>query len=138
MARKEVKIGLLRKVPLFAHCSRRELVNVASIGYEDQFPAGQELTREGERGRQFFVLLEGSANVSKGGNEVATMKKGDFFGETALVSHSARTATVTATTPVRALVITDRNFRSLLGRSPSIQMKVLAALADRLTSSVPR
>jgi CRP/FNR family cyclic AMP-dependent transcriptional regulator len=135
MARKAVKIGLLRKVPLFARCSRRELANVASIGYEDEFPAGQELTREGERGRQFFVLLEGTVNVRKGGDEVATMKKGDFFGETALVSHGARTATVTATTPVRALIITDRNFRSLLGRSPSIQGKVLEALADRLTPS---
>jgi CRP/FNR family transcriptional regulator, cyclic AMP receptor protein len=135
MARKAVKIGLLRKVPLFARCSRRELANVASIGYEDEFPAGQELTREGERGRQFFVLLEGTVNVRKGGDEVATMKKGDFFGETALVSHGARTATVTATAPVRALVVTDRSFRSLLGRSPNIQVKVLEALADRLTPS---
>jgi CRP-like cAMP-binding protein len=135
MAQKAVKIGLLRKVPLFARCSRRELANVASIGYEDEFPAGRELTREGERGRQFFVLLEGTVNVSKGGNQVATMNEGDFFGETALVSHGGRTATVTATTPVRALVITDRSFRSLLGRSPSIQVKVLEALADRLTPS---
>jgi CRP/FNR family transcriptional regulator, cyclic AMP receptor protein len=135
MARKAVKIGLLRKVPLFARCSRRELANVASIGYEHEFPAGQELTREGERGRQFFVLLEGTVNVSKGGDEVATMRKGDFFGETALVSHGARTATVTATAPVHALVVSDRSFRSLLGRSPNIQVKVLEALADRLTPS---
>jgi CRP/FNR family transcriptional regulator, cyclic AMP receptor protein len=135
MARKAVKIGLLRRVPLFERCSRRELAHVASIGYEDEFPAGQELTREGERGRQFFVLLEGAVTVRKGGGEVATIKEGDFFGETALVSHGGRTATVTATTPVRALIITDRNFRSLLGRSPSIQAKVLEALADRLTPS---
>ena len=91
MARKAV--GLLRKAPLFARCSRRELANIASIGYEQEFPAGQELTREGERGRQFFVLLEGTVNVRKRGNQVATMKEGDFFGETALVSHGARTAT---------------------------------------------
>lgn len=133
MARKAV--GLLRKAPLFARCSRRELANIASIGYEQEFPAGQELTREGERGRQFFVLLEGTVNVRKRGNQVATMKEGDFFGETALVSHGGRTATVTATTPVRALVISDRSFRSLLGRSSSIQVKVLEALADRLAPS---
>jgi CRP/FNR family transcriptional regulator, cyclic AMP receptor protein len=135
MARKAVKIGLLRKAPLFTRCSRRELSNIASIGYEQEFPAGQELTREGERGRQFFVLLEGTVNVRKRGNQVATMKEGDFFGETALVSHGGRTATVTATTPVRALVISDRSFRSLLGRSSSIQVKVLEALADRLAPS---
>jgi CRP/FNR family transcriptional regulator, cyclic AMP receptor protein len=135
MARNAVKIGLLRKAPLFARCSRRELANIASIGYEQEFPVGQELTREGERGRQFFVLLEGTVNVRKRGNEVATLKEGDFFGETALVSHGGRTATVTATTPVRALIITDRSFRSLLGRSSSIQEKVLEALADRLSPS---
>jgi CRP-like cAMP-binding protein len=135
MARKAVKIGLLRKAPLFTRCSRRDLSNIASIGYEQEFPAGQELTREGERGRQFFVLLEGTVNVRKRGNQVATMKEGDFFGETALVSHGGRTATVTATTPVRALVISDRSFRSLLGRSSSIQVKVLEALADRLAPS---
>jgi CRP-like cAMP-binding protein len=135
MAWKVVKAGLLRKAPLFSRCSRRELAHVASIGYEEEFPARQELTREGERGRQFFVLLSGEVTVHKGGTQVATLREGDFFGETALVSHGGRTATVTATTPVRALVITDRSFRSLLGRSPSIQAKVLEALAERLTPS---
>jgi CRP-like cAMP-binding protein len=64
------------------------------------------------------------------------MKSGDFFGEIALVSDAPRTATVTTSTPVRALVVTDRDFRTLLRHSPGIQLKVLQALADRLTDTV--
>jgi CRP-like cAMP-binding protein len=90
------------------------------------------MTREGDRGREFFVLLEGEANVTKDGRTINQLSAGDFFGEIALVSDTPRTATVTATTPVRALVIVDRSFRRLLKDQPEIQSKVLAALAARV------
>jgi CRP-like cAMP-binding protein len=88
--------------------------------------------REGEPGREFYVLLEGTAKVTKNGRKINELGPGDFFGEIALVSRSGRTATVTTTSPARALVITDRDFRTLLDRSPKIQLRVLEALADRL------
>ena len=78
------------------------------------------------------MLLEGEADVTKGGQSINKLGTGDFFGEIALVSDSPRTATVTATSPVRALVITDRSFRRLMDDSPDIQRKVLVALAERL------
>jgi CRP-like cAMP-binding protein len=123
---------LIRRVPLFSRCSKRELSEVASLADEVDLREGKELTRQGQRGREFFVLVEGSAEVRKNGRKINTLKDGDFFGEIALVSQTPRTATVVATSPIRALVITDRAFRQLLSHSPEIQGKVLEALAERL------
>jgi CRP-like cAMP-binding protein len=129
------KVDLIRNVPLFTHCTRAELAEVTKIADEIDVPEGKVLTREGDRGREFFVLLDGSAVVQQGGRKVNSLGPGDFFGEIALVSRSPRTATVTATTPSRLLVITDSSFRSLLDHSPRIQLRVLEALADRLAPS---
>jgi CRP/FNR family cyclic AMP-dependent transcriptional regulator len=130
--RKDKKVEIIRRVPLFAECSRRELADVAALADEIDLPAGRELIREGERGREFFVLLEGDADVRVKGRRRAQLSSGDFFGEVALVADTPRTATVQTTSPVRALVITDRAFRQLLERSPGIQLKVLQALAKRV------
>jgi CRP/FNR family cyclic AMP-dependent transcriptional regulator len=130
--RKNAKIDLLKRVPLFAQCSKQELAAVASVADEIDLRQGKELTTQGRPGREFLVLVEGEAVVRKNGRKLRTLSDGDFFGEIALVTKRPRTATVVATTPVRVLVITDRSFRSLLERSPSIQTKVLQALADRV------
>jgi CRP-like cAMP-binding protein len=129
---KNAKVELIKHAPLFAHCSKKELAEVASIADELDLPEGRQLIREGQRGREFFVLLEGEAEVTQNGKQIATMRGGDFFGEIALISDAPRTATVTTTTPVRVLVVTDRAFRSLLDHVPAIQLKVLKALAERL------
>jgi CRP/FNR family cyclic AMP-dependent transcriptional regulator len=126
------KIDLIRKVPLFARCSRAELKEIAMLADEIDLHEGKELTRQGSPGREFFVLLEGSADVTKDDRKVNTLGPGDFFGEIALVSHEPRTATVIATSPVRALVITDRSFRRLLDDAPRVQDKVMEAMAERL------
>jgi len=130
--RKDAKTELLKGAPLFAHCSKRELAAISSIADEIDLKDGHELTREGAVGREFFVLIDGTADVLRNGRKVNTLKSGDFFGEIALVHRTPRTATVKATSPVRTLVITERNFRTLLERSPEIQRKVLQALAERV------
>jgi CRP-like cAMP-binding protein len=129
---RNAKVDLIRKVPLFALCSRAEIAEVASIADEIDVPAGKELTREEDRGREFFVLLEGGADVRRKGRKLNTLGPGDFFGEIALVSRSPRTATVTTTADSRLLLITATAFRGLLEHSPRIQIRVLEALADRL------
>ena len=134
MLRKNAKVELIKRVPLFSHCSKQELGLVAQIADEIDLPAGKTLMREGERGREFFILVDGDAEVRKGNRKVNTMGGGDFFGEIALVSQRPRTATVTTTSPVRALVVTEQAFRSLLGRTPDVQRKVLQALADRVAA----
>jgi CRP/FNR family transcriptional regulator, cyclic AMP receptor protein len=126
------KVELIKRVPLFSGLSKRELHEIASLADEIDLREGKVLTQQGKSAREFFVLLEGNADVSKDGRRINQLGDGDFFGEIALISRSPRTATVTATTPVRALVITDRSFRRLLEESPQIQLKVLEALAERL------
>jgi CRP-like cAMP-binding protein len=130
--RKDAKTQLLKRAPLFAECSKQELALIGGIADEIDLKEGKELTRQGAPGREFFVLIEGTADVLKDGQKVNTLGAGDFFGEIALVHHAPRTATVAATSPVRALVVTERNFRRLLEGSPEIQRKVMVALADRL------
>ncbi len=126
------KGDLIARVPLFAGLSKSELGQVASIADEIDLPADKVLIREGERGREFFVLLEGEAEVTRKGKKLATRRAGEFFGEIALVSNLPRIATVKTRKPVRALVIRDIEFRALLQRAPAIAVKVLQAVADRL------
>jgi CRP/FNR family transcriptional regulator, cyclic AMP receptor protein len=132
MLRKNAKVELIKRVPLFSECSRKDLAEIAAIADEIDLREGKELTKEGRAGREFFVLIEGDADVKKGSRRINRLGAGDFFGEIALVTRRPRTATVIATSPVRALVITDRSFRSLLEHQPEIQSKVMSALAARL------
>jgi CRP/FNR family cyclic AMP-dependent transcriptional regulator len=126
------KVDLIRKVPLFSRLSKTELKDLAMLADEIDLRDGKEMTRQGHAGREFFVLLEGTADVRKNGRKINTLGPGDFFGEIALVSREPRTATVTATSPVRTLVITDRSFRRLLDESPQVKNKVMEAMAKRL------
>ena len=130
--RKDAKVKAISKVPLFAGLSKQQLGQVASIADEIDLRQGKVLTREGERGREFFVLLQGEAEVRRKGKKLATRRAGEFFGEIALVSDHPRVATVTAATPIRALVIRDTDFRGLMNRTPQIALKVLQAVAERL------
>jgi len=132
MLAKDRKVAVLAGVPLFADCSRRELRAVAEAVDEVVVPAGTLLTKEGASGREFVVIVDGAAEVRRRGRKVNDLGAGDFLGEIALVSRGPRTATVRTTQPTHALVITAANFRSLLRRTPSMQWKVMEALADRL------
>ena len=129
---KNAKIELMRSTPLFSHCTNKELAALAAEADELMLPAGKELTRQGERGREFIVIVEGSADVKKNGRRINRLRSGDFVGEIALISGGPRTATVTTTSEARLLVLTDRAFRRVTGEIPSVQASVLRALAERL------
>ncbi len=130
--RRDAKVELLKRVPLFAGCSKSELRELAKTADELDIREGTVLTREGRTGKEFFVLVDGTAQVTKGGKKVADLKGGDWFGEIALLTDSPRTATVTATSPVDVLVITDRRFRTVVETMPSIALKVLSCVGERL------
>ena len=134
---KDAKVELLKRVPLFSKLDKKGLQGVAQIADELDLPAGKEMATEGDRGREFFVLLKGEADVMKGGRSINTMKEGDFFGEIALVTKMPRTATVTATTDVDVLVITEQAFDNLLKKSPEIGRSVAEALAERVAPELP-
>jgi CRP-like cAMP-binding protein len=131
--RKNAKVELIRGVPLFAECSNRELGEIASLADELSLPAGRKLAAEGAAGHEFVVLVEGAAEVKRGSRIVNRLAAGDFLGEIALVTGRKRTATVTTTEPSRLLVLTARSFRTLLSDLPGLQLKVLDALAARLS-----
>jgi CRP-like cAMP-binding protein len=135
--RKNSKVELLKRVPLFARCSRHELDVIAKAADELDFKEGKELAREGAPGREFFVIVEGTAEVTRGKRKLRTLSDGDFFGEISLITKLPRTASVTTVSPMRALVVTDRSFRRMLEQSPTIQTKVLQALGERLDATVP-
>ena len=130
--RKDTKVELLHAVPLFASCSKAELQRLATLADELDLGEGATLIREGERGREFLVIVDGTVSVTKRGKKIRDLGAGDFIGEIALISDVPRTATVTATSPVRLLVVTDRAFRGLIEEVPSIATKVLQSLGERL------
>ena len=130
--RRDAKMELLKRAPLFSGCSKSELRALASTADELDLRQGTVITREGRSGREFFVLISGTAEVTKDGKAIAQLGAGDWFGEIALLTNAPRTATVTATTPVDVLVITDRRFRNVVETMPSIALKILSSLGDRL------
>jgi CRP-like cAMP-binding protein len=116
----------LKRVPLFADLERRELKKLAVHFRERLLQPGSTPVQEGMMsGIGFFVLADGEATVSVGGNVVATLKRGDHFGELALVSEGERTATVTATTDLRVLEIPFYDFREFALANPDVTWKLL-------------
>jgi CRP/FNR family cyclic AMP-dependent transcriptional regulator len=130
--RKDGKVELLRRVPLFEGCSKRELSEIAAIADEFQLQAGDDVLVEGTVGREFMIVVSGAVSVRRTGRELATLGAGDFLGEIALINGKPRTATVTTTETTRLLIITKRDFERLARDVPSIQSKLLQALAARI------
>jgi CRP-like cAMP-binding protein len=131
---RDVKVELLKSVPLFASCTKKELRHLAATADEVDVREGYVLVREGRPGREFFVLVDGTVQVTAKGRKIAELSGGDWFGEIALLTKVPRTATVTSTSAVRALVVTDRSFRRLVETMPSIALKVLASVGERLAA----
>jgi len=112
--RRDAKVELLKRVPLFADCSKAELRELAKSADEIDLREGTVMTREGRPGREFFVLIEGTARVTKSGQQVAELKGGDWFGEIALITNRPRTATVTAMTPCVVASCDEATFDELV------------------------
>jgi CRP-like cAMP-binding protein len=128
----DTKVQALKRVPLFEGLSRKELADLARVTDDLEVPAGQVLCKEGDTGHEFFVILEGEIDVTKGGKLVAQRDGGEFVGEIALLENIPRTATVTATTPLRLFVLTRQDFRLLVDANRTVEQKVMRALARRV------
>jgi len=129
---KNEKVELLKRTALFAECTKAELIEVALSADEREAAEGDRLTEEGRRGREFFVLVEGAVVVRRDGRRLADLGPGDWFGEIAILTYKPRTASVTAITPVRLLVISDGAFRRVVETTPRIALNVLRGVAERL------
>jgi CRP-like cAMP-binding protein len=132
----DAKADSLAHTPLFGALSRAELVELAKRTEDMEVEEGKVLAREGAIGQEFFVIVDGEVSVSKDGRELRTLGPGDFFGEIALIWDSPRrTATVTATSPLRFFVLTRQSFKSLIDHQPEIEKRVLEALEERVGST---
>ena len=121
----------LRDIPFFRRLSKRELATVAQQADEVDVALGKELTREGEFGQEFFVIIDGTAEVLRGDTAIAELGPGEFFGEMALVDEERRTATVKAISPMRVLVMSRQGFRGIDSAMPTIHEAVVEAIRER-------
>jgi CRP-like cAMP-binding protein len=120
---------LLQRVPIFSDLDRRELERIAASMKQRTFEAGDNVTTEGQSGIGFFVIEDGEAEVTIGGEHRRRLGPGDYFGEVALLNESARTATVTAETELRCYGMTSWDFRPLVETHGSIAWKLLQAMS---------
>jgi CRP/FNR family transcriptional regulator, cyclic AMP receptor protein len=128
-------VELLQRVPIFSDLNRRELDRVAGSMKARTFKSGDKVTIEGQGGVGFFVIEEGQAKVSVGGDERRTLGPGDYFGEVALLTDSPRTATITAESELRCHGMTSWDFRPLVETHSSIAWKLLQAMAKNYQGS---
>jgi len=119
-------------IPLFHHASKRGLRSIVQASTEVEVPAGRPVVREGDTGRELYVLVKGSATVTRGGRKVGELGPGDFFGELAFLAHSTRTATVTADAPCTLMILGGRELGPVLETEPSLAAGMLAAVARRV------
>ena len=134
----EAPVDLVKRVPLFSDLDNRELKQVAQSMKERTFDAGQVVTEEGKGGIGFFVIADGTAKVSIGGESVRTFGPGDYFGEIGLIADMDRTATITAESDLRCYGMTSWDFRPLVESNASIAWKMLQVMAQRLKEAEAR
>lgn len=132
MVRRRDYLDHLAHVPLFSRCRREELRHVARRTTDVKVDAGEVLVREHHGGYEFFVIVDGHADVSRRGATVARLGPGEFFGELALLDRSLRNATVTALTPLEVIVLSQWDFEAVLDEAPRMARDLMAGMARRL------
>jgi len=120
----------LSQIPLFTACSARDLQKIARAVDEVDVDREREIVTQGSTGREAFVIVEGEAAVRRNGRRIATLGPGDHFGELALLDGGPRTATVIATSPMKLLVLGQREFTGLLDEVPGLALKIMTSLAS--------
>lgn len=129
---RDPKVERLSQVQLFSACSKRDLSRIAALTEEIEVPAGRVLMRQGDPGREAFVIADGRAKVTIRGKRSTKLGPGECFGEMALLYSAPRSATVTAESDMRLLVLGSRQFAALIDSVPLVGRRVLAAVAERL------
>lgn len=123
----------LARVPLFSGLTKQQLSRIGNLMTTLTEPAGKVLTREGETGREFIIVLDGEVEVRHGDHVLTTKGAGEFFGEIALLDNRPRTATIVAKTPVTIEVLHRGEFSSLLAEVPDLSAQIMATMAQRLS-----
>jgi CRP/FNR family cyclic AMP-dependent transcriptional regulator len=128
----------LKDVPFFSKLKKKELQVIATNADEVDVPAGKVLTKQGDLGDSFFVIESGSAEVARDGEVINELGPGDFFGEIGLLGGERRVASVTATSPMRLVVLTGAQLRAMESRMAPVGERIRAAMAQRLEADRAR
>jgi CRP/FNR family transcriptional regulator, cyclic AMP receptor protein len=134
-SRKNPSTEILASLSIFSECNNRDLLRIAPLATEHDCKAGDVLTLQGEAGHEFFVIVEGFATAFREGLALATLGRGQFFGEIALLDGGQRTASVIADTNMRVLVFSKREFSSLNLVCPAVTRRILSEVGARLRST---
>lgn len=131
MARSDID-QTLASIPIFSECSKKELKAISKLVTPVHVHAGKALVTEGDPGREFMIIAEGTATVRRNGRKVASLGPGDFFGELAVLAGVPRTATVVADTEMTVEALNRAEFSALLDESPALAKKILLGAVKRL------
>ncbi len=131
MRHKDSRIAQLRYVPMFSTCTDKDLAQVARLAEELPVPSGEVLVQEGRLGHEFYIVVEGKAEVTRNGEVLAVLGSGEHFGELALLDPHTRTATVTMVEDGMVLELSQREFWQLLQDVPQLALKLLQGMARR-------
>lgn len=124
--------AFLAAVPLFAHCNGRQLDRINEVATEATLPAGRVFVVEGDAGREMFIITSGTAEVTRGGTKIAELGRNDVVGELAILRHTPRNATVTATSQVGLIALAATDLDPLLDEIPGLAKALLTAVVSRL------
>ena len=130
--RRDEKIAILKKVPLFSDLSKRQLIELSKHSDKVEIDGGHVITKEGVKGNDFFLIIEGKAQVKKGRKIIRNLKSGDYFGEISLIDGEPRTASVIAETDINLLFVNHKSFEHLLKTVPGLQEKIMVSLCTYL------
>ncbi len=138
MAGSTVMMEWLRQVPLFSACSNRELRAIAAVAKDVIHPEGTVIATEGDPGVGLFLIVDGDAEVTIGGKRMAILRRGDFFGEIALLDGGPRSATVTADSDLDVLTMSSWTFKGFVQENPTVAWALLGTMAERMRESSQR
>jgi CRP/FNR family transcriptional regulator, cyclic AMP receptor protein len=138
MRTRDIYLDHLAQVPLFSTCSRKDLQKLGKASDEIAVKEGKVLVEEGKPGHEFFLIEDGTAEVRRNNRKVATLGRGQFFGELSLLDRGPRSATVIADTDMTLVVLGQREFLGVIDEVPAMAHKLLAALAGRLREADSR
>ena len=138
MRTRDIYLDHRAQVPLFSTCSRKDLQKLGKASDEIEVKQGKVLVEEGKPGHEFFLIEDGTAEVRRNNRKVATLARGQFFGELSLLDRGPRSATVIANTDMTLVVLGQREFLGVIDEVPAMAHKLLAALAGRLREADSR
>ena len=138
MASRSAQVELLSGVELFAGLTKKEAAFILQFMRDYNYPAGRVIVEEGETGGRFYLIVSGTASVSRRGRRIRKLGPGDSFGDIALIDGGPRSATVTADTPISTMALAIWNFKAALLENPSITYKMLLVLCKRIRDAETR